>query len=287
MSLSLATPSAKALCTPLVRHGLERLAAWRAGDPAYFATGVLMLAATLPLAAAALVDERLFLGVEIWLKPLKFAVALSVYAFTLALFSLLAAPGLSVRRGYRLYRAVVLFAIWAELLWIAGAAAAGTASHFNTEGLWAVFYPVAGVLATILTSASAVLAWGIARNQRLDLPPALRDGVVLGLALVLPLTLITAGTLSSNGGHFVGAVGMDTGGLPFLGWSREAGDLRVAHFLATHAMHAVPAFALVLVWMGGGQRRAPVWAFAVAWTGLVAFTFQQALAGRPFVPLIG
>lgn len=281
MSLALAAPSAFLPVRPAAW-----LAAWRAGDPAFFATGVLLLVAAVPLAAAALVDDRLFLGVDAWLKPLKFAVALSLYAFTLALFSHALAPGFTARRGYRIYRAVVLFAIWAELVWIAGAAAAGTASHFNTEGLWAVFYPVAGILATILTTASAVLAWGVARNRRPALSPALRDGLALGLALVLPLTLVTAGTLSSNGGHFVGAAS-DAGGLPFLGWSHEVGDLRVAHFLATHAMHAVPAFALVSAGMLGGRRRAPVWAFAAAWVGLVAFTFLQALAGRPFLPMIG
>ncbi len=284
MSLALATaftdPSVR-----LRRRAAMWLAAWRAGDPAFFATGVLFLAATLPLAAALVVDDRLFLGTDIWLKPLKFAVALSLYAFTLALFSHAFAPGFAARPSYRIFRAVVIVAMWAELLWIAGAAVAGTASHFNTEGLWAVFYPVAGILATILTSASAVLAWGVARNPRPVLPPALRDGLTLGLALVLPLTLVTAGTLSSNGGHFVGFAS-DARGLPFLGWSREVGDLRVAHFLATHAMHAVPAFALVSGMVLGG-RRAPIWIFAAAWVGLVAFTFLQALAGRPFLPMFG
>jgi hypothetical protein len=237
------------------------------------------------LGAAAIVDDRLFLGNDIWLKPLKFAVALSLYAFTLALFSHALAPSFATRRSYRIFRAVVIVAIWAELVWIAGAAAAGTASHFNTEGLWAVFYPIMGILATILTSASAVLAWGVARNRQPALSPVLRDGVALGLALVLPLTLVTAGTLSSNGGHFVG-LASDAGGLPFLGWSREVGDLRVAHFLATHAMHAVPAFALVSSSVLVGPRW-PVWIFAAAWVGLVAFTFLQALAGRPFLPMIG
>lgn len=284
MSSTLADPFTVASAR-LRRRVSDWLAAWCAGDPAYFATGVLLLSAALPLAAAMLVDDRLFLGSDIWLKPLKFAIALSLYAFTLALFSHALAPSFAARGGYRMFRAVVIVAMWAELLWIAGAAAAGTASHFNTEGLWAVFYPVAGILATILTSASAVLAWGVARNRQPTLPPALRDGLALGLVLVLPLTLVTAGTLSSNGGHFVG-LASDAGGLPFLGWSREVGDLRVAHFLATHVMHAVPAFALISIGVLG-RRRAPVWAFAGAWAGLVAFTFLQALAGHPFLPMIG
>ncbi len=284
MSLALAGPLTPS-STRLAHRISLWLAAWRAGDPAFFATGVLLLVAAGPLAAAAIVDDRLFQGNDIWLKPLKFAVALSLYAFTLALFSHALAPSFAARRIYRIFRAVVIVAIWAELVWIAGAPAAGTASHFNTEGLWAVFYPIAGIVATILTSASAVLAWGIVRNSEPTLSPVLRDGVALGLALVLPLTLVTAGTLSSNGGHFVGQAS-NAGGLFLLGWSREVGDLRVSHFLATHAMHAVPAFALVSSRVLG-DRRGPVWIFAAAWIGLVAFTYLQALAGRPFLPMIG
>ena len=251
--------------------------------------GLLLLAAALP-GFAALVDDRTFNGVGIWLKPLKFAVALAIYALTLALYARALPAGMTGRAWYRIYRAAVLAAIGAELAWIAGAAAAGTASHFNTQGAWAAIYPVMGLLATLLTSISAVYAVAIARNPRAGLPPALRDGLVLGLALVLPLTLVTAGTLSGNGGHLVGVppdMVSDAGAFPFFGWSREVGDLRVAHFLGTDAMHFVPAFALVSTLVLGGTRRGPVCAFALAFTGLATFAFLQALDGRPFLPMIG
>jgi hypothetical protein len=84
-------------------------------------------------------------------------------------------------------------------------------------------------------------------------------------------------------GHLVGDAGGAT--VPLMGWSREAGDLRVAHFFATHAMHFVPALALVSAVVFGGARRLPVWLLALGYAGFTIFTLDQALAGRPFLPV--
>ena len=153
----------------------------------------------LPTATAAVLDDRLFQGVDIWEKPLKFQFALAVYLLTLAFYARWLPDGLTARTGYRLYAGVVMAAIAAEVVWITGAAAYGTASHFNESvPLLAALYPVMGVLAVVLTSATAVYAVGIARN-RADRPgPAARTALVLGLGLALPLTLVTAGTLGAE-----------------------------------------------------------------------------------------
>ena len=75
----------------------------------------------------------------------------------------------------------------------------------------------------------------------------------------------------------------DALGLPIMGWSRDGGDLRVPHFFALHAMHFVPAFGLLSIWLFGRERRWPVVVFAGLYTGAVIFVFLQALAGRPFL----
>ena len=51
----------------------------RSFEPRFFALGVLLLAATLPTAFASLADEREFLGIDVWIKPFKFEMALVVY----------------------------------------------------------------------------------------------------------------------------------------------------------------------------------------------------------------
>ena len=73
-----------------------------------------------------------------------------------------------------------------------------------------------------------------------------------------------------------------------MGWSRTAGDLRVAHFFGTHAMHAVPLAGFL-----AGRLLAPrpalmaTWLAAALWAAFCVATFAQALAGRPFLAMLG
>lgn len=242
---------------------------------------VLVALAALPLTLAMMLDARQFQGDPVWLKPLKFHVALVIYTATLAVYARWLPPGLAGRRGWRIYMGVVALAIVAELAWIGGAAALGTGSHFNVSSpVWAVLYPLMGVGAVTLTSASAAFGVAIARNQATGLDPALKLSLVLGLVLTFVLTVIVAGTMSQQAGHLVGTPA--TGArIALMGWSREVGDLRVAHFLATHALHAVPLAGLLAVNLP--RPRATVIGASVLYAALVLATFLQALAGKPLI----
>lgn len=139
-----------------------------------------------------------------------------------------------------------------------------------------------GGFAAFLTSASLVYGILIARAGGTSLSPAFRLSVVSGLVLTFVLTVVVAGAMSQFGGHWVGGNVSDAEALPLLGWARDGGDLRVAHFFATHAMQFIPVFGVVSAALFGGGDRRPVWAFIAAFTAFVAFTFVQALMGRPF-----
>ncbi|WP_421857135.1 hypothetical protein [Oricola sp.] len=257
-------------------------------EPAMMATAVVMALIVIPFSAAALIDMRTHLGINIWIKPIKFAVALSVYTATLAFFARWLRPEFRASRAYRWFTTAVITAIAAEMAWIAGAAALGTSSHFNTATpALGVLYGLMGGLATLLTSATAVYAWGIARNRETDLPRPVKEALVTGLALNLPLTLITAGTLASMTGHAVGGTGSDADGLWLMGWLRDAGDLRVPHFFATHAMHALPLAGLVALTLSDRRRLLAVRLAAAAYTVFVIYTLVQALSGQPFLPMLG
>jgi hypothetical protein len=245
--------------------------------------GLLLALSLIPTLAAHQIDPCLFQGEGVWIKPIKFQFALSVYLLTLAFFAQWLPDANRHSRRMRAYQIVVLLCIAAEMVWIAGAAAIGTASHFNTTHIGQVIYPFMGLFAVTLTSAS--LIWGIliARNSSPDLTPALRRGLSWGLILTFGLTVIAAGTMSAYPGHLIGQPITGETLWP-LGWSREVGDLRAAHFLATHAMHFIPAAALMahLTLAPSTALRATTFA-ALGFAALTAWAFVTALMGLPLI----
>jgi hypothetical protein len=270
MELTLATP----LSGPLTRI-------WH-DAPALSALTLAMALAALPLLAALLLDTRTLNAEPIWLKPLKFHLALVVFIGTLAVCARWMPAGMMQTQGWQWFQAAVIACTVAELLWIGGAAALGVASHYNTLPLWSAIYPVMGLVATLLTAAALVMGLAIARNPATGLAPALHLSVWLGLVLTFALTMIAAWTMAAGTGHHVG-VPVTGDRLPLTGWSREVGDLRVAHFFATHAIHALPLAGLAALALPETAGKALVWAAAAGWCALVVGTMLQAMAGRPFV----
>ena len=75
-------------------------------------------------------------------------------------------------------------------------------------------------------------------------------------------------------------------GAPLMGWARHGGDLRVAHFFATHAMHFIPVFGFfATLLLPASTARVAVIVFSGLFTALVGYTFAEALSGRPFLPM--
>lgn len=256
-------------------------------ERALAALGFLLLALLLPTLFAGIVDGRLTNDVSVWSKPVKFQFALAVYALTLAFFARWLPAGTQDRRWYRIYVGAVIGAIVLETIWLMGAAANGVPAHFNKSPAGEAIYMSMGALAVVLTSASAVYAWLIAKNRETGLPPVVKESIVAGLALVLPLTVITAGTMSAFDGHWVGGVRSDAAGLAIFGWARDGGDLRVAHFFSTHAMHFLPVAGLASLAIFGREERRPIRIATILFVALVAFTFVQALSGKPFLAFMG
>lgn len=256
-----------------------------ADEPRFTLLGLVFGLALIPVIAAMAIETRTYQDVNLWVKPAKFLVSLSLYVLNLALFARLLPPGMTARRSYRAFSWIVVLSILAEMAWVGGAAANGVGSHFNVATpAMALIYSLMGVLAVTLTSASLVYGIAILRHRAAPVAPPLRLAVGLGLVLTFALTVPVAGYMASGTGHFVGTP--QTGALlPVLGWSREVGDLRAAHFLATHAMQAVPVLGLAALALGGATRA--VWTIAAGYTALTLATFAQALAGQPFLPWLG
>jgi hypothetical protein len=115
--------------------------------------------------------------------------------------------------------------------------------------------------------------------------PAYRRAVVLGSWLGAVATLLVAGYLSSRSGHWVGGPHTDADGLPILGWARQGGDLRPAHFLALHLQQLLPLAGWLIARSGMARPLRLVDAVAALSLAAVAAVFVQALLGVPLVGL--
>jgi hypothetical protein len=93
-----------------------------------------------------------------------------------------------------------------------------------------------------------------------------------------------SGRIAVAGAHTVGAP--DGGpGVPGTGWSRQHGDLRVAHFLGLHAMQALPLLAVAVRrrHLAAARSSRLVVSAAASYTLLFLLLLWQALRGQSIV----
>ena len=235
---------------------------------------VALAALALALLAA---DHRLVAGALVWLKPLKFALSIVAFAWTLGW--LLADLPAAAQPSVRLLSWGVAVSMLVEQVIIFGQAARGTTSHYNgSSALNALLFGLMGVFILVNTLMS-VWALYLAWHHQPHGPAGYVWGLRLGL-LVFLVGSVLGGFMIHNQQHTVGAP--DGGpGLPGLGWSTRAGDLRVAHFLGMHALQALPLLGWVLSRVLPQQAAGLTWAGAALYAGAVAGLFGLAMAGRP------
>jgi hypothetical protein len=253
-----------------VLHGCYPALAW-AG---WLHVAVLLLALVLwPL------DERTVTGLNVWIKPAKFAVAGVVYLWTLA-WLLADVPAAGQRAARRIGRLVALAMVF-EIGCIVMQAARGTTSHFNIGSTFDIMvFNLMGVFILLNTVAIVGAVVLVFRHR-----PFGSAAWVWGLRLGLLLFLVGSAVGGSMAGRLAHTVGAADGGpgLPILGWSTRHGDLRAAHFLGLHALQALP----LVGWLLGRTALRPlaqgfgVALFALLYAAAVAGLYWHALQGRP------
>ncbi len=248
-------------------------------EPRLVAFALILLVLLLPAAIGLGLDERTLRGVNVWVKPMKFMLSVSLLALTTAWF---AAHLLPQARRSRSVTALVWTLIATggfEVGYITLQAALGQASHYNvSDAVHGALYTLMGGAALAMTATQPWLAYLIWRHGQPGVAPAYRLSVLLGLVLTFALGA-TVGILLGGGQPPV------TEGLPVLGWSRSGGDLRVAHFVGIHAGQVLPLIGCMLATCRVRAAIAGVWTVALAWTGLWAATLAQAVQGRPLIAL--
>ena len=253
-------------------------------------TAALSLLGTLTVVLLYAIDTREILGVPVWEKPLKFLISATVYVAT---FSWLYAFVDKGKKLASLMGSLIAIMLVVELIAITGMASVGSTSHFNVStpfniAVWSVMATAISIVwvATFLLSAGL---WN-SRRMSADLRLAVRWAIGLGLAGMgiaftmtppQPQQVLPENWAGIAGAHTVRAP--DGGpGLPFFGWSTEAGDLRVSHFLGLHALQVLPLVALLLsVLIASNRVRvAMINGAAATYTLVILFTYVQALIGQ-------
>ena len=246
-------------------------------NPVLSATGWLNVALALAALALLPLDQRVVTGALVWLKPLKFALSILAFAWTLG-WLLADLPGAAQRSVRRLSRGVAV-SMAVEQGVIFTQAARGTSSHYNADTpLDGLLFGAMGIF-IMLNTAMTVWAVYLVWRHRPHGGAGYVWGTRLGL-LVFLVGSVMGGMMIHLNQHTVGAP--DGGpGLPGLGWSTRAGDLRAAHFLGMHALQALPLLGWALGrWL---PRRAVLltWVGSALYAGAAAGLFGLAMASRP------
>ena len=272
---------------------LDRL--WRASPP-LTAVGLLMVVVAGASVVGMLVDPRVITGAPAWLKPFKFAASTAVYSLTLAwIFGWL--PDWPRARRVVGWTTAIVFVL--EVAVIDAQAWRGTTSHFNVSTpLNATLFAIMGAAILLQTFVSVAVAVALWRQRFTDrvLGWALRLGMTLTIVGAMTGPLMTRPTtaqladaragarMTTAGAHSVG--GVDGGpGIPVTGWSREHGDLRVAHFIGLHAIQSLALIAVGLRWWRRPEavRVRAMLAAAASYASLFGLWLWQALRGQSLV----
>jgi hypothetical protein len=241
--------------------------------------GTIFLVQSIVLVILLPFNELTVLGINSLLKPLKFALSLWIYSWTMAYFVYYVRDKITVKRFEIL--AVVIMVIEQGIVTVQ--ASRGTLSHFNistpTDGL---LFSLMGTLIATITTYTLWVAIKF-KIQKDDINIVFKEAMFLGLMI-----FIISGYLGfSMASRLTHNVGGEMGGasLPFLNWSTTIGDLRVAHFIGLHGLQIIPLIGVFIMKYVNDSFRGVllIRIISFVYMSFIALTFMQALMGQPFI----
>ncbi len=229
------------------------------------------------------IDDRTLVGVNIWIKPLKFAISTGIYTLTVG-FLITLYPYSRIKKN--IINNIVSWSLLFEIIIIFSQAYRGVQSHYNVSSAYdGMLFAAMGILIAVNVLIMVLFAIDSVR-LKLKVPKSVQIAILLGWLIVIFGSWV-GGQMISQMAHNVGvADGGD--GIPLLNWSTIAGDLRVAHFFGLHAIQIIPLFALWMTkkWNTVSRKRIiATAAFALLYAAWIGHTFYQAKQGMPLINL--
>jgi hypothetical protein len=219
------------------------------------------------------VTDTVVLGINAWIKPMKFYISIWIFCWTMAWYLHL----LDNKKQVRRYSVMLVIVFIFEMLVINWQAANGRLSHFNVSTpLYGILFSLMGIAISIMAAWTGWIAWLFFRQKKFDAPITYVWAIRLGIILFV-IFAFEGGMMASKLSHTVGA--QDGGaGLPVVNWSKQYGDLRIAHFFGMHALQILPLLGYFLL-----RTKQQVWlAASVYFVGVMAL-FMQAMKGIPLL----
>ena len=226
-------------------------------------------------------DSRKILGLNPWIKPIKFEISVIAFLLTVGLMLWALEDGgarLKARLGWAFGLAMLV-----ENSLIALQSARGVRSHMNySTPLDGMIFALMGLMIVVNSiGVGWLLGLWLRANARVEI--AVVWGIRLGLLMLL-VGSVEGVHMVLHGAHTVGAED-GSAGLPFVNWSTRYGDLRIAHFFALHALQLFPLAGMALAatrWKVRAQMTALV-GFVVLYSAAVWWLFAEAMKGLPLV----
>lgn len=213
------------------------------------------------------------LGINALIKPTKFLISTVIFSWTMAWIL----DYLSEQRKVKVFSWVVVIVLSFENIYISWQAFLGQTSHFNgSTPFHEIMFGLMGLAVGVMTLWTAYMGLLFFRSTRVELPTAYLWAIRLGILLFV-LFALEGYAMGAILAHTVGAP--DGGeGLPFVNWSKNHGDLRIAHFLGMHALQIIPLVGYYVL------RKLPgLLLFALAYFALVTIVLMQAFRGLPLL----
>jgi hypothetical protein len=227
------------------------------------------------------IDSREITGINAWIKPMKFASSISLYLLTFGWLL----HYLPIKKEVKFISTGIVICMIAEMLLIGMQAARGESSHFNiSTNFNAMVFAAMGNFIGINSLINLyVMILFFVRKVNLNQPMlhAWRAGLLLFF-----LGGISGGLMVSNMAHTISAA--DGGaGLPFVNWSTEHGDIRVAHFFTMHGLQLIPIFTslVIIKYVKTEIQNLATIGFFVIYAALGLALHLQALAGLPLLSI--
>lgn len=220
--------------------------------------------------------DTIVLGINAWIKPLKFFMSSAIFSFTMGWIMV----HLKKQKAVTIFSWVVILVLTFENVIIVWQAANGRLSHFNiSNGLYGLLFSLMGVAITIMTLWTLYI--GLLFIWQKEFP--LSKQYVLSIRIAILFFVFYAfvgGIMAANLSHTVGGDMNTSQGLPLLNWSRQFGDVRVAHFFGMHSLQILPLFGFYIA-----KSKSTVALVSILYFILVTAILLQALNGMPLLKM--